>query len=204
MAINKRDIDFCLRNDNTIIFKCNLPGSGFTFLLAVATFFTGSGKLFCQWELYNRQWECLVYFISNNVSVLHAGDVPVLKSRVPALTSRVCSHSFLLVISAFEPFRGSLSTLVVLELVPWVFVDGSPSCGPCLCFANGVWVDQSLFLKPYLRQVLDSVHNTTANQVDFLTKANEVTDEVNLWAEKKTSGLIKEIVGPIQSRVIST
>nr|GEY08767.1 hypothetical protein [Tanacetum cinerariifolium] len=27
---------------------CNLPGSGFTFLLAVATFFTGSGKLFCQ------------------------------------------------------------------------------------------------------------------------------------------------------------
>nr|GFA21739.1 DNA-directed DNA polymerase [Tanacetum cinerariifolium] len=32
---------------------CNLPGSGFTFLLAVATFFTGSGKFFCQWELYN-------------------------------------------------------------------------------------------------------------------------------------------------------
>nr|GEV17265.1 RNA-directed DNA polymerase [Tanacetum cinerariifolium] len=31
--------------------KCNLPGNGFTFLLAVATFFTGSGKLFCQWEL---------------------------------------------------------------------------------------------------------------------------------------------------------
>nr|GEV73516.1 putative reverse transcriptase domain-containing protein [Tanacetum cinerariifolium] len=31
--------------------QCNLPGSGFTFLLAVATFFTGSGKLFYQWEL---------------------------------------------------------------------------------------------------------------------------------------------------------
>nr|GEW31394.1 reverse transcriptase domain-containing protein [Tanacetum cinerariifolium] len=31
--------------------QCNLPGSGFTFLLAVATFFTGSEKLFCQWEL---------------------------------------------------------------------------------------------------------------------------------------------------------
>nr|GEW55077.1 reverse transcriptase domain-containing protein [Tanacetum cinerariifolium] len=28
--------------------QCNLPGSGFTFLLAVATFFTGSGNLFCQ------------------------------------------------------------------------------------------------------------------------------------------------------------
>nr|GFB05990.1 retrovirus-related Pol polyprotein from transposon TNT 1-94 [Tanacetum cinerariifolium] len=30
---------------------CNLSGSGFTFLLAVASFFTSSGKLFCQWEL---------------------------------------------------------------------------------------------------------------------------------------------------------
>nr|GEZ89780.1 reverse transcriptase domain-containing protein [Tanacetum cinerariifolium] len=28
--------------------QCNLPGSGFTFLLAVASFFTGSGKFFCQ------------------------------------------------------------------------------------------------------------------------------------------------------------
>nr|GEW47917.1 hypothetical protein [Tanacetum cinerariifolium] len=35
--------------------QCNLSGSGFTFLLAVASFFTGSGKLFCQWELYNWQ-----------------------------------------------------------------------------------------------------------------------------------------------------
>nr|GFA66989.1 hypothetical protein [Tanacetum cinerariifolium] len=26
---------------------------------------TGSGKLFCQWELYNWQWECLVHFIPN-------------------------------------------------------------------------------------------------------------------------------------------
>nr|GEY18457.1 hypothetical protein [Tanacetum cinerariifolium] len=45
---------------------CHLPGSGFTFFLAVETFFTGSGKLFCQWELYNWQWESLVHFIPNN------------------------------------------------------------------------------------------------------------------------------------------
>nr|GEZ89495.1 RNA-directed DNA polymerase [Tanacetum cinerariifolium] len=31
----------------------------------VATFFTGSGNFFCQWELYNWQWECLVHFIPN-------------------------------------------------------------------------------------------------------------------------------------------
>nr|GEV37622.1 putative ribonuclease H-like domain-containing protein [Tanacetum cinerariifolium] len=48
---------------------CNLPGSGFTFLLAVASFFTGSGKFFCQWELYNWQWECLAHFIPNKKNV---------------------------------------------------------------------------------------------------------------------------------------
>ncbi|GJR03570.1 serpin-ZX-like protein [Tanacetum coccineum] len=52
------------------------------------------------------------------------------------------------------------------QLVPWVFVDGSPSGGPCLCFANGAWVDQTLSLKPYFRQVLDSVYNAAANQAD--------------------------------------
>nr|GEY66071.1 hypothetical protein [Tanacetum cinerariifolium] len=39
---------------------CSLPGNGFTFLLAMASFFTGSGKLFCQWELYNWQWGRIV------------------------------------------------------------------------------------------------------------------------------------------------
>nr|GEX70412.1 putative reverse transcriptase domain-containing protein [Tanacetum cinerariifolium] len=39
------------RNRQKSYADCNLPGSGFTFLLAVATFFTSSGKLFCQWEL---------------------------------------------------------------------------------------------------------------------------------------------------------
>nr|GEW93090.1 reverse transcriptase domain-containing protein [Tanacetum cinerariifolium] len=50
--------------------KCNLPGSGFTFLLTVASFCTGSGNFFCQLELYNWQWECLVHFIPNRIHVL--------------------------------------------------------------------------------------------------------------------------------------
>nr|GEZ62632.1 hypothetical protein [Tanacetum cinerariifolium] len=44
---------------------CNLPGSGISFLLPVATFFTSSGNFFCRWELYTWQWECLVHFIPN-------------------------------------------------------------------------------------------------------------------------------------------
>nr|GEW99021.1 putative ribonuclease H-like domain-containing protein [Tanacetum cinerariifolium] len=38
-------------------------GSGISYLLAVATIFTGSGNLYCQWELLTWQWECLVHFI---------------------------------------------------------------------------------------------------------------------------------------------
>nr|GEW89302.1 hypothetical protein [Tanacetum cinerariifolium] len=39
--------------------------NGFSFLLAVASFFSGSGKFFWQWKLCNWQWECLVHFIPN-------------------------------------------------------------------------------------------------------------------------------------------
>ncbi|GKD22737.1 hypothetical protein Tco_1224440 [Tanacetum coccineum] len=42
-------------------------------------------------------------------------DVHALKLRVPALTLRVRSHSYGLVMSSFEPFGGSLSTLLVQE-----------------------------------------------------------------------------------------
>nr|GEX84219.1 hypothetical protein [Tanacetum cinerariifolium] len=38
-------------------------GSGISNLLAVATTFTGSGNLYCQWEHLTWQWECLVHFI---------------------------------------------------------------------------------------------------------------------------------------------
>nr|GEX63944.1 hypothetical protein [Tanacetum cinerariifolium] len=39
--------------------------AGFSFLLAVATIFSGSGKFFWQWELCNWKWECLVHYIPN-------------------------------------------------------------------------------------------------------------------------------------------
>nr|GEU81189.1 putative LRR receptor-like protein kinase [Tanacetum cinerariifolium] len=48
---------FPTRFVNSLTNECNLHSSGFSFLLAVATFFTGSGNFFCQWKLYNWQWE---------------------------------------------------------------------------------------------------------------------------------------------------
>ncbi|KAF7139148.1 hypothetical protein RHSIM_Rhsim07G0232500 [Rhododendron simsii] len=79
------------------------------------------------------------------------------------------------------------------QLVSLVFADGRPT-GPTLSFANGVWVDQSLSLKPSFEKVVDTVYKAALNHVDFQTKANEVTNEVNRWAKKETNGLIKEVL----------
>ncbi|EOY14598.1 hypothetical protein QUC31_000118 [Theobroma cacao] len=94
--------------------------------------------------------------------------------------------------SASNDHLGSFSS----ELVSVVFADGSPAGGPRLSFANGVWIDKSLPLKPSFKQVVDNVYKAASNQVDFQTKAVQVAGEVNLWAEKETSGLIKQLLPP--------
>ena len=58
------------------------------------------------------------------------------------------------------------------ELVSLVFADGTAIGGPKLSFANGVWVDQTLPLKPTFKQVVDNVYKATSNQVDFLNKVS--------------------------------
>ncbi|KAL0557998.1 hypothetical protein IC582_006560 [Cucumis melo] len=82
------------------------------------------------------------------------------------------------------------------QIVATVFADASPSGGPRLAFANGVWVDQSLPLKPSFKQVVDTLYKAKLSQADFKTKAVEVTSEVNSWAEKQTNGLITEVLPP--------
>ncbi|KAL6317998.1 hypothetical protein AAG906_031053 [Vitis piasezkii] len=82
------------------------------------------------------------------------------------------------------------------ELVSLVFADGSPSGGPCLSFANAVWIDKTLPLKPSFKQIVDTAYKAAAHQADFRIKAAEVTSEANSWAEKETNGLIKEVLPP--------
>ncbi|KAM1024353.1 hypothetical protein ACFX13_038369 [Malus domestica] len=82
------------------------------------------------------------------------------------------------------------------DLLPRVFVNRSPSGGPHLSFANGLWVDKSLTIKPSFKEVVDRSYKAAVNQVDFQTKANEARVEVNSWAEKETDGLIKEFLRP--------
>ncbi|KAF3974539.1 hypothetical protein CMV_002147 [Castanea mollissima] len=80
------------------------------------------------------------------------------------------------------------------QYVAVVFADASPFGGPRLSFAHGVWLDKSLSLKPSFKRVVDTNYKAALKQVDFQTKAAEVTSTVNLWAEKETSGLIKVVL----------
>ncbi|GKC03052.1 putative serpin-ZX-like protein [Tanacetum coccineum] len=64
-----------------------------------------------------------------------------------------------------------------------LMADGSSNGGPCLSFANGVWVEKTLSLKPSFKQVLETLYNAASNQVDFQNKAHQ-----------QTNGLIKEIL----------
>ncbi|KAA8537697.1 hypothetical protein F0562_027313 [Nyssa sinensis] len=43
-------------------------------------------------------------------------------------------------------------------------------------------------------RLVDTVYKAASNHVDFQTKALEVTNEVNLWAERETNGLVKEVL----------
>ncbi|OVA10507.1 Serpin family [Macleaya cordata] len=80
------------------------------------------------------------------------------------------------------------------ELVALILADGSHSGGPLLKFVNGVWIEKSLPIKPYFKEIVDTVYKAVSDQVDFQTKAIEVANEVNSWAEKETGGLIKQVL----------
>ncbi|XP_047088027.1 serpin-ZX-like [Lolium rigidum] len=80
------------------------------------------------------------------------------------------------------------------RVVQLVVADASVEGGPRVAFANGVFVDTSLPLKPSFKEVAVGKYKAETNSVDFQTKAAEVAGEVNSWVEKLTSGLIKEIL----------
>ena len=56
------------------------------------------------------------------------------------------------------------------QLVAVVLSDGSPAGGPRLSFADGVWVDQSLSLKPSFKQLVNNDYKAALASVDFQTK----------------------------------
>ncbi|XP_057760860.1 serpin-ZX-like [Arachis stenosperma] len=82
---------------------------------------------------------------------------------------------------------------VATQLLSSVFVDRSSSGGPHLSFANGVWIDKTLSLKPSFSQVLENTYKSTFSSVDFTNRV-EVANEINSWVERETKGVIKNFI----------
>ncbi|RHN45660.1 putative Serpin family protein [Medicago truncatula] len=86
------------------------------------------------------------------------------------------------------------------QVVSSVLSDGARAGGPCLSYVNGVWVEKSLPLQPSFKQLMTTDFEATLSAVDFVNKAYfatqlmKVRKQVNLWAEKKTKGLIQDLL----------
>ncbi|XP_057421340.1 serpin-ZX-like [Lotus japonicus] len=65
-----------------------------------------------------------------------------------------------------------------------------------LCFANGMWADESLSLSHSFKQLVATHYKATLASVDFKTKGDQVHHEVNSWVEKETNGLITHLLPP--------
>ncbi|KAF7140055.1 hypothetical protein RHSIM_Rhsim06G0045500 [Rhododendron simsii] len=66
--------------------------------------------------------------------------------------------------------------------------------GLILTTINGAWVDQRFPLVPKYEEVLKGIFKSEANSVDFNTKADQVVDEINSWANIASRGLVKNIL----------
>lgn len=58
------------------------------------------------------------------------------------------------------------------QLVTLVLGDSGSLGGPRLSFVNGVWVDQSLSLKPAFKEIVSTAYKAAASHVDFQTKVS--------------------------------
>ncbi|CAH9090155.1 unnamed protein product [Cuscuta epithymum] len=89
-----------------------------------------------------------------------------------------------------------------------ILADASHLGGPRLSAANGVWMEQTLSLKPSYKDLLEKSYDAVCQSVDFRTKTSEAVDGVNLWIEKKTGGMIRNVldkrkVSPLTSIILT-
>ncbi|GER50884.1 serpin-like protein, partial [Striga asiatica] len=74
------------------------------------------------------------------------------------------------------------------QIATWLLADGGPLGGPYMSFANRVWVERSLVLKPAFKEIVETTYRSALGHVDFRNQFDVVREEVNAWAEEKTNG----------------
>ena len=68
--------------------------------------------------------------------------------------------------------------------------------GAALNVANGLWAQTNF---PFLPAFLDSARanfDASVNQVDFMTEAPQITDQINRWVSDQTAGMIPNVLAP--------
>nr|P06293.2 RecName: Full=Serpin-Z4; AltName: Full=BSZ4; AltName: Full=HorvuZ4; AltName: Full=Major endosperm albumin; AltName: Full=Protein Z4; Short=Protein Z [Hordeum vulgare]CAA36015.1 protein Z [Hordeum vulgare] len=82
------------------------------------------------------------------------------------------------------------------QVVQFVLANESSTGGPRIAFANGIFVDASLSLKPSFEELAVCQYKAKTQSVDFQHKTLEAVGQVNSWVEQVTTGLIKQILPP--------
>ncbi|TVU46161.1 hypothetical protein EJB05_05680 [Eragrostis curvula] len=82
------------------------------------------------------------------------------------------------------------------QMMHLALADGSAAGGPRIAFANSVFVDSLLKLKPAFQEIAAGKYKAETQSVDFQRKAAEAAAQVNSWVENVTSSLIKDILPP--------
>ncbi|CAL4934742.1 unnamed protein product [Urochloa decumbens] len=97
-----------------------------------------------------------------------------------------------------DPAQAAADSLHALaeQVAHLVMADGSVAGGPRIEFADAVFVDKSLKLKPAFEEMAVGKYKAETHSVDFQNQAAQVVGQVNSWVEKVTSGLIKELLPP--------
>ncbi|KAM3276821.1 hypothetical protein ACQJBY_044923 [Aegilops geniculata] len=72
--------------------------------------------------------------------------------------------------------------------------DRSPSGGPRVAFASGVWHDAGRALEPAYREAVLASYLAEIRAVDFRNKADESREEINKWVAAATGNLIDSIL----------
>lgn len=75
-----------------------------------------------------------------------------------------------------------------------VLKDGSVAGGPFLSFANGLWVEKSMTLKPAFLEQVKEGYGAEARTADFTGKVEEERASINSWALEETKGKVQELL----------
>ncbi|XP_042454570.1 serpin-ZXB-like [Zingiber officinale] len=85
------------------------------------------------------------------------------------------------------------------QIVSLVLADGSPSGGPRVSFANGVFVDSSVTLKPSFNDIVANTFKAEVKAVDFRTK---VTFSIPIYIVLSQESFFEKLAYIISSRYV--